>query len=38
MKNFLGFDPKAFVFFEDLTQNQNRFWFAEHRSEYEDFV
>jgi uncharacterized protein (TIGR02453 family) len=38
MKNFLGFDPKAFAFLEDLTQNQNRFWFAEHRSEYEDFV
>ena len=35
---FPGFDPKAFQFLEALTNNQNRIWFAEHRSEYEDFV
>ena len=35
---FSGFGPKAFKFLEELTDNQNRVWFAEHRSEYEDFV
>ncbi|ANJ00619.1 hypothetical protein A8O14_11365 [Polynucleobacter wuianus] len=32
------FNPKAFTFFEELTNNQNRVWFNEHRSEYEEFV
>ncbi|QWD68331.1 TIGR02453 family protein [Polynucleobacter sp. VK25] len=36
--NHSGFSPKAFKFFEELTGNQNRVWFAEHRSEYEEFV
>jgi uncharacterized protein (TIGR02453 family) len=38
MSKFLGFSPKAFKFLEDLTGNQNRIWFSEHRSEYEEFV
>ena len=38
MTSFSGFDPKAFKFLEELTDNQNRVWFAEHRSEYEEFV
>jgi uncharacterized protein (TIGR02453 family) len=38
MSVFSGFDPKAFQFLEELTHNQNRVWFAEHRSEYEEFV
>jgi len=38
MSNFLGFSPKAFKFLEDLTNNQTRLWFDEHRSEYEEFV
>jgi uncharacterized protein (TIGR02453 family) len=38
MNAFSGFNPKAFKFFEELTKNQNRVWFAEHRSEYEEFV
>ena len=38
MTEFSGFNPKAFKFFEELTNNQNRVWFAEHRSEYEEFV
>lgn len=38
MNEFPGFSPKAFKFLEDLTSNQNRIWFAEHRSEYENFV
>jgi uncharacterized protein (TIGR02453 family) len=38
MTSFSGFDPKAFKFLEKLTDNQNRVWFAEHRSEYEEFV
>ncbi|QWD66230.1 DUF2461 domain-containing protein [Polynucleobacter sp. MWH-Aus1W21] len=32
------FSPKAFKFLEELTNNQNRAWFAEHRPEYEEFV
>jgi uncharacterized protein (TIGR02453 family) len=38
MDEFPGFSPKAFQFFEGLTNNQNRVWFAEHRAEYEEFV
>lgn len=38
MTEFLGFNPKAFKFLEDLTNNQNRVWFAEHRFQYEEFV
>ena len=38
MTGFPGFSSKAFKFFEELTNNQNRVWFAEHRSEYEEFV
>ena len=38
MNAFTGFSPQAFKFLEELTNNQNRVWFAEHRSEYEDFV
>lgn len=32
------FSPRAFKFLEELTNNQNRAWFAEHRPEYEEFV
>ena len=38
MDEFAGFNSKAFTFLEDLTKNQNRVWFAEHRAEYEEFV
>ncbi|QWD74243.1 DUF2461 domain-containing protein [Polynucleobacter sp. TSB-Sco08W16] len=38
MNAFTSFNPKAFQFLEELTNNQNRVWFAEHRSEYEQFV
>ena len=38
MTEFAGFSPKVFKFLEELTSNQNRVWFAEHRSEYEQFV
>lgn len=38
MTEFSGFNPKAFKFLEDLTNNQNRVWFGEHRSAYEEFV
>ena len=38
MTDFPGFSPKAFKFLEELTNNQNRAWFAQHRSEYEEFV
>jgi uncharacterized protein (TIGR02453 family) len=35
---FRGFPPAAGRFFKELAQNQNREWFAEHKSEYERFV
>ena len=38
MSDFIGFSPKAFKFLEELTNNQTRVWFSEHRSEYEEFV
>ena len=38
MSDFNGFSPKAFQFLEELTDNQTRVWFSEHRSEYEEFV
>lgn len=38
MTEFRGFDQKAFQFFEELSNNQSRVWFAEHRAEYEQFV
>ena len=38
MSDFIGFSPKAFKFLEELTDNQTRVWFSEHRSEYEEFV
>ena len=38
MSDFSGFSPKAFKFFEELTNNQNRVWFLEHRSDYEEYV
>ena len=38
MSDFIGFSPKAFKFFEELTNNQTRAWFAEHRAEYEEYV
>jgi uncharacterized protein (TIGR02453 family) len=38
MVEFSGFNPKAFKFLEELTKNQNRIWFAEHRDEYIEFV
>ncbi|OJI05165.1 DUF2461 domain-containing protein [Polynucleobacter sp. MWH-Adler-W8] len=38
MTDFIGFSPKAFKFLEELTDNQTRIWFSEHRSEYEEFV
>ena len=38
MTSFPGFSPKAFKFLDEITNNQNRVWFAEHRSEYEEFV
>ena len=38
INEFSGFDPKAFKFFEELSNNQNRVWFNEHRSEYESLV
>ena len=38
MTEFPGFSPKAFQFLEELTNNQNRVWFGEHRADYEGYV
>ena len=38
MTDFPGFSPKAFKFLEEMTNNQNKIWFAEHRIEYEEYV
>lgn len=38
MTDFPGFSPKAFKFLEEMTNNQNKIWFAEHRTEYEEYV
>ena len=35
---FTGFTPELFKFFEQLTKNNNREWFAKNKSRYEDVV
>ncbi|MDR0871801.1 MAG: DUF2461 domain-containing protein [Planctomycetaceae bacterium] len=35
---FPGFSPKALEFFHNLERNNNREWFAGHRSEYVQYV
>jgi uncharacterized protein (TIGR02453 family) len=35
---FKGFSPAAASFFRELSQNQNREWFAEHKAEHEQSV
>jgi uncharacterized protein (TIGR02453 family) len=35
---FSGFSKKTTVFFQELARNNNRDWFAAHRSEYETMV
>jgi uncharacterized protein (TIGR02453 family) len=35
---FNGFSPDLFKFFEELEQNNNREWFAENKSRYEEVV
>jgi uncharacterized protein (TIGR02453 family) len=36
--SFCGFEPAATRFFKDLSANQNRDWFAEHKAEYEQHI
>lgn len=38
MAGFSGFKPSFFKFFEELSQHNNRAWFAENKSRYEDQV
>ncbi len=35
---FEGFSPQLFKFFDELTKNNNRNWFAKNKSRYEDVV
>lgn len=35
---FTGFSPQAFSFFEELLANNNKLWFDEHKSIYQEFV
>ncbi|KAA3619502.1 MAG: DUF2461 domain-containing protein [Calditrichaeota bacterium] len=37
-QNFAGFPKEAVTFLTDLTENNNKPWFDEHKSEYEEFV
>jgi uncharacterized protein (TIGR02453 family) len=36
--SFQGFSPQTLQFLHDLSENNNREWFAEHKSEYVKFV
>ena len=36
--SFSGFKPDAFVFFEELSQNNNKAWFDQNRARYEEHV
>ena len=38
MSGFNGFKPSFFKFFKDLANNNNRPWFNENKSRYEDQV
>jgi uncharacterized protein (TIGR02453 family) len=37
-EQFQGFGPECFRFFEDLTVNNNKQWFQDHKNQYERFV
>ncbi len=37
-KNFSGFPKECIKFFKDLSKNNNKAWFDEHKPEYEKFV
>ncbi|MFH1139289.1 MAG: DUF2461 domain-containing protein [Pseudomonadota bacterium] len=38
MTEFMGFTTKCLDFFTELSLNNNKTWFEEHRSEYQDHV
>ena len=38
MNNFKGFSKDSIKFYEDLTNNNSKEWFADHKSDYEEFV
>ena len=38
MTDFNGFPPELFKFFEELARNNNRDWFGQHKSRYEEDV
>jgi len=38
MNNFQGFSKDSIKFYEDLTNNNSKEWFADHKSDYEEFV
>jgi len=36
--SFNGFPKNALLFFSELTANNNKPWFDEHKSDYENFI
>lgn len=38
ISSFAGFPREAITFLGDLSHNNNKMWFDEHKSEYEEFV
>ena len=38
MAAFNGFSPKCIDFFTELSVNNNKVWFEEHRNDYQDYV
>ena len=38
MNNFQGFSKDSIKFYEDLTNKNSKEWFADHKSDYEEFV
>lgn len=36
--SFTGFPPDLFAFLDDLSHNNNRQWFTDHKSRYEDSI
>ena len=37
-RHFTGFSRQAFQFLKDLKANNDKAWFAAHRSEYEQYL
>ncbi len=38
MNNFKGFFKETIKFYEELTNNNSKEWFAKHKPDFEEFV